>query len=85
MCHEASGMAALCENRYRTVRRACRARRNIENRLGSCLAIMVERSLSPLRESRMQENLATTLSIDGRFAGSTCVISSIRSCINSKP
>lgn len=85
MCHGASGMAALCENIYWTVRRACLARRNMENRLGSCLAIMVERSLNLLSDSRMQENFATTSSIDGRFAGLMCVISPIRSCINSKP
>jgi hypothetical protein len=85
VCHPVSGIAASWENIYWTDRKACLARWNMENKEGLCLEMMGERSLNPLSDSRMSENFATISSINGRFAGLTCVISAIRSCMNSKP
>ena len=65
--------------------RACFARGMMVNSLGMCLDTKNERSLHLVRALRMPEKISTTSSIEGRFAGLTCVIQSTRSCINSKP
>ena len=87
MDHGSGTAAALRggEKMYWRLSKTCFARLKMVNKLGFCLDTKGERSLNPLRDSRIWENFTTTSSIKGRFAGLTWVISSTRSCINSKP
>ena len=83
--YQGNGIAAFLWTMYISVRINCPARWGAVTETGSSFRVMAERNLLVHNEARMRAKRSTTSSIVGRRAGSSLVISSTSSCMNSKP